>query len=70
MQSDQDSDHADLKDDLLPGVAAIAEFTGEKRRRTQYLVDTNQIPTFKIGARIYGRKSELRQVYSSQRSGG
>jgi hypothetical protein len=52
----------DFADDLLDGVAAIAEFTGMPVRRIYYLAEAGQLPLFKIGERRWqGRKSTLRQ---------
>jgi hypothetical protein len=52
-----------LADDLLVGVAAIAEYLGEPPRRVFYLAKRGAIPAFKLpGAAIWhARKSTLRQ---------
>jgi hypothetical protein len=54
-----------LADDLLTGIRAIAQYTGESERRTEYLVACGLIPAFKIGARVCARKSELDEAFSS-----
>ncbi len=60
-----------LADDLLCGVAAIADERGEKRRRTNYLLQTGQIPAFKHGGRWYARRSSLRaQIERLEREAG
>ena len=46
-----------LADDVLRGVRAIAEFQGEKQRRTYHLLETGQIPGFKEGGVWNSRKS-------------
>ena len=52
-----------LSDDLLSGVAAIAAFRGESKRRTYYLLERKLIPGFKVGNRWNARKSTLmRQI--------
>jgi hypothetical protein len=53
----------DLADDLLRGIARIAEFIGEPTRRGFYLAETGQIPAFKQGRLWMARKSRLRQHY-------
>jgi hypothetical protein len=54
-----------LADDLLTGIRAIAQYTGESERRTEYLAERNLIPVFRIGKRICARKSELAETFSS-----
>ena len=48
-----------LADDRLVGVAAIAAYIGELRRRTQYLIDTRQLPHGREGKRIVASKRVL-----------
>lgn len=51
-----------LADDLLEGAQEIHDFVfGSRgnRRKTYYLIESKQIPTFRIGNRIYARKSTL-----------
>ena len=51
-----------LADDLLNGVAEIADFTGLTKRRVYYLVENGMLPVFKMGPRKWqARKSTLRQ---------
>ena len=59
-----------LKDDMLRGVREIAEFRGEKPRRTYHLLETGQIPGFKEGGVWNSRKStQLAHVERREREG-
>jgi len=58
-----------LANDVLTGKKAIADFTGESERRTQYLLETGQIPAGKLGRRWVGSKSALRQHYARLTAG-
>jgi hypothetical protein len=49
-----------LAEDLLNGTSAIANFLGWKKRETDYAVQHGRIPVFRIGVKIFARKSELR----------
>ena len=49
----------DLKDDLMKGVARIAEFQGEPKRRTYYMLERRLLPGFKRGGIWYARKSTI-----------
>jgi hypothetical protein len=61
-----------LADDLLVGVAAIAEYLGETPRRVFYVAKRGAIPAFKLpGAAIWrARKSTLRQHIERLEQGG
>jgi hypothetical protein len=48
-----------LKDEILRGVKAIAEFIGETPRRVFYLAETGQIPVFKEGTTWVALKATL-----------
>ena len=48
-----------LADDRLVGVAAIAKFRSEPRRRTQYLIDTGRLPHGREGRVIVASKRAL-----------
>jgi hypothetical protein len=50
----------DLADDRLVGVAAIAQFRNESRRRTQYLIDIGELPHGREGRVIVASKRALR----------
>ena len=58
------SETTPLKDDLLNGVRAIAQYTGETERRVRLMIDFHGLPYFKKGGRIYSRKSWLDRWYS------
>ncbi len=58
----------DLKDDILRGVNAIAEFRDEKTRRTYHLLETGQIPGFKEGGQwVTRRSSQLAHIGRRER---
>ena len=48
-----------LAKDLLVGADAAAIFTGLTRRTIYHLVERNEVPHRRIGARLYFRKSAL-----------
>lgn len=54
-----------LKDDLLPGVKAMAEYAGESERSMYHLIQTGRVPVIRKGRRIFARKSELDRAFSS-----
>lgn len=41
-----------LADDLIVGTARIGEEIGRTRRQTQHLIDTGEIPAFKLGGEV------------------
>jgi hypothetical protein len=47
-------------DDLLEGAQAIADYIGKSYRRTVYLLQTKQLPAWKIGTAWYSTKSKIR----------
>ncbi|MGC2080659.1 MAG: DNA-binding protein [Xanthobacteraceae bacterium] len=54
-----------VADDLLRGVPAIAEFIGESPRQTYDLLETERVPGFKLGGKIwYASKTRLRHHYA------
>jgi hypothetical protein len=55
--------------DRLDGVAAIAEFIGEPRRRTNYLLERGIIPAGKLGNRWVAFKRRLTEHYQTLTSG-
>jgi hypothetical protein len=61
-----------LADDLLNGTLAIANFLGWKKRETEHAVQHGRIPVFRIGVKIFARKSELkaRLTAASYKSNG
>jgi hypothetical protein len=58
-----------LAGDKLRGVAAIAAFLGESRRRAQYLCEKRLIPVGKEGAIYVASKRTLRAHYEYITSG-
>jgi len=60
---------ATLSSDLLRGVAEIAEFIGENRRRTNYLLERSYIPCGKQGASWVASKRVLRAHYARLTAG-
>ena len=77
MQSDgaPQKNHVQLADDLLEGAEAIAEFLfcgrsdrerGRNRRKVYYLAENSQIPFFRLGVILCGRKSVLLEFIASQ----
>jgi hypothetical protein len=50
----------DIADDTLRGVKQIANYLGEKQRRTFYLCENRLIPAYQIGGRWYLRRSTHR----------
>ena len=55
-----------LKDDLLQGAAAVADYTGLDRRLIYRMVELNEIPHKRMGRRLFFRKSELDKAFSSE----
>ena len=54
-----------IADDKLDGVAAIAAFIGEPRRRTNYLLERGILPAGKYGTRWVASKRRLTEQYSA-----
>ena len=53
-----------LKNDRLPSVEAIAEYTGDSPRRVRHLIDHWNFPHKKIGGKIESRKSWIDKYYA------
>ncbi len=49
----------ELRNDLLTGASAIADFMGAETRRTFSLLERGELPGFKLGGRWYARRSTL-----------
>ena len=58
-----------LKDDILKGIEAIAEFIGEDFWRTQRLCTRKAIPAAKMQGRWIASKAALRRRYAHLLSG-
>lgn len=54
-----------LSDDLLSGAREIAGFTGLTEKQVYNYAEAGQIPVFRIGRRIYSRKSQLEQAFAA-----
>jgi hypothetical protein len=54
-----------LTDNLLRGVSAIADYVGESPRQTYHLLETGQLPGFKMpnGRIWHAHKATLRKHY-------
>lgn len=59
----------DLGDDLLVGVEAIAKATRATKRRTYHLLETKQLPGFKLGGLWHLRPSSYRAHLARLESG-
>lgn len=55
-----------LRDDLLGGAKAAAEYIGEKPRAIYHLVENGLLPCVRKGRKLYFRKSELERAFSSE----
>ena len=58
-----------LADDDLDGANAIADFIGQPRRRTIYLLECGYIPAGKIGSRWTASKQKIRDHYERVTAG-
>ena len=65
MHATQDS----LADDLLDGAEDFVRFTGFKRRRIYYLVETGLLPAGKLGNKLIGSKRAVREALTKVSSG-
>lgn len=54
-----------LSTDLIVGASAASAFCGLPVRAVYTLSERNLIPVIKLGGRLYFRKSELEQCFSS-----
>jgi hypothetical protein len=48
-----------LRDDLLTGVADIADYTGQPKRRILHLIEAHGLPVFRRGRVIHARKHQV-----------
>jgi len=62
MQADNDN----ISTDILKGANEIAKFLGLNRRAVYHAVDTGVLPTFRIGANVFARRSTLLAWIASQ----
>lgn len=49
----------ELGEDLLSGVDEIASYIGQPKRRIYHLLETGQLPAFKLGGRWTARRSTI-----------
>ncbi len=54
-----------LKDDLLAGANEAAAYIGVKPRSIYHMVEGGQLPTIRMGRKLYFRKSELERAFSA-----
>ncbi len=54
-----------LKNDLLAGADAAANYIGVKPRAVYHMVEGGQLPAIRMGRRLYFRKSELERAFSA-----
>ena len=52
--------------DILIGADQIGKFLNSNPRRAYRLLETGQIPAFKLGGRWYARKSTLEKRFAEQ----
>ena len=55
----------ELKDDLLDGAKAAAEYCGLNQRQIFHMTELGLLPVIRMGRRLYYRKSELDKAFSS-----
>jgi hypothetical protein len=54
-------DERPLREDLLFGAAAIAQYVGITERQARHQIDQGNLPVARLGRLIVGSKSQLRQ---------
>jgi excisionase family DNA binding protein len=54
-----------LKDDLLPGAKAAADYSGLTQRQIYHLVEGQHLTAIRMGKRLYFRRSELDRAFST-----
>jgi len=52
-----------LRDDLLTGVAEIADYTGQPKRRILRLIEAHGLPVFRRGRVIHARKHQVEAYF-------
>lgn len=60
----------ELKDDMLRGASAIADFLGFPRRTVYHAAAKGHLPTFRIGDLVCARKSTLTAWIAKQEQSG
>lgn len=59
MPADDLPVNSPLSDDLMIGAAALASWLGVPTRKVFYFAEKKQLPFFKIGGQLAGRKSTI-----------
>lgn len=54
-----------LKDDLLHGAKAAADYSGLSPRQIYHLVESQHLTPVRMGKRLYFRRSELDRAFSA-----
>ena len=54
-----------LADDLLQGAKGAAAYSGLSQRAVYHLIESGKLPVIRKGRRLYFRKTELEQAFSS-----
>ena len=62
------NDGEPLRDDLLTGAIAIAEYTGWTVRRVYYAAEQKHLPIGRVGQTLIARRSELKRALSGERA--
>lgn len=58
-----------LRDDLLTGAAAIADYIGWNVRKVYHAAECGHLPITRAGAILIARKSEIRSALSAKSDG-
>ena len=59
-----------IGEDLIRGASNISEELGEPLRRIYYLLESGQLPAWKMGSRWYLRRSALLEHFQRLEQGG
>ncbi len=57
-----------LSNDLLAGAKAAAEYCGLKERAIYNLAENGQLPSVKLGGKLYFRKSALDEAFTPEKA--
>jgi len=52
--------------DLLTGIKSIADAMGITKRQAYHLHESGDLPTFKMGGKVYARRSTLAKHFAEQ----
>jgi hypothetical protein len=59
-----------LSEDLMIGAVPIASWLGVPPRKLFYMAETKQLPLFKIGGKLAGRKSTITRHFAALEQAG